>query len=307
MPRLFSSLHHHLFPRLVPEIVVVVNGSTDGTCAVAREYQCRVVVSDDPLHPGAARNLGMEVATGELLVFLDADVRVTGDWARRLSWIAGRTDGSDRLLSGYRYFVPEHPGFVERHWHEPLSRLEPRYVNGGNLLATRTAMRILSGFDPTLVSSEDVDLCARARANDISVVLDKELRTIHDGFPRTLTDVVRRERWHGAGDASSTRRLLNSRATCLATVFLGLHLMVLLGLALHWVLTLVGIAGIAGLCTGITWFRLRSQFVPSPVMTNVVFYCYLVGRSLAFIDGVLGAAGGRSSVRSQPAVQPPTP
>jgi len=55
------------------EVVVVVNGSTDGTVAVARKVADRVVLHLSPLGVARARNMGASVAHGSLLIFLDAD------------------------------------------------------------------------------------------------------------------------------------------------------------------------------------------------------------------------------------------
>jgi glycosyltransferase involved in cell wall biosynthesis len=57
------------------EIIVVANGCTDNTCAVARKFADRVM--DLPERAlGKARNTGAAKARGELLVFLDADTRL---------------------------------------------------------------------------------------------------------------------------------------------------------------------------------------------------------------------------------------
>ena len=70
----------------VAEIIVVVNGTTDATAEAAREAHCE---SDPPLQilveaqPGTAhaKNLGVELARGELLLFLDADSRISSGLA----------------------------------------------------------------------------------------------------------------------------------------------------------------------------------------------------------------------------------
>jgi len=57
------------------EIVVANNGSTDGTGDVARDRGCRVVRVEKRCI-GAARNGGAAVATGSILAFVDADIRI---------------------------------------------------------------------------------------------------------------------------------------------------------------------------------------------------------------------------------------
>jgi glycosyltransferase involved in cell wall biosynthesis len=56
------------------EIIVVDDGSTDASAAIAQSFGAPVRVLAQPnLGPAAARNLGLAHATGDLLAFLDAD------------------------------------------------------------------------------------------------------------------------------------------------------------------------------------------------------------------------------------------
>jgi glycosyltransferase involved in cell wall biosynthesis len=56
------------------EVIVVDDGSTDGTDAILASFGERIRVLDQPNRgPGAARNLGAEQAAGEFLFFLDSD------------------------------------------------------------------------------------------------------------------------------------------------------------------------------------------------------------------------------------------
>lgn len=57
------------------EIIVAVNGSSDGTEVVARRYTDRVLILGDG-NSGQARNEGARLARGEVLIFLDADNQV---------------------------------------------------------------------------------------------------------------------------------------------------------------------------------------------------------------------------------------
>jgi glycosyltransferase involved in cell wall biosynthesis len=74
------------------EVVVVDDGSTDASAALASAYgePVRVVRNDAPLGPPAARTAGMGVARGELVAFLDADdMWHPAKLARQLPHLAG--------------------------------------------------------------------------------------------------------------------------------------------------------------------------------------------------------------------------
>jgi glycosyltransferase involved in cell wall biosynthesis len=57
------------------EVIVADNGSTDGTGEVARDRGCRVVRVEKRCI-GAARNCGAAAASGSILAFVDADIRI---------------------------------------------------------------------------------------------------------------------------------------------------------------------------------------------------------------------------------------
>lgn len=66
------------------EVIVVDDGSEDGTARLARQCGARVV-SIERSGAAAARNRGVERASGDILLFTDADCRPGADWVDRMT------------------------------------------------------------------------------------------------------------------------------------------------------------------------------------------------------------------------------
>jgi GT2 family glycosyltransferase len=80
LQRVLASLQAQTYPREKFEVIVVSDGSTDGTddylSAVAPPYRMRFVTQPNE-GPAAARNRGVDMACGALVLFLDDDVVAT--------------------------------------------------------------------------------------------------------------------------------------------------------------------------------------------------------------------------------------
>jgi glycosyltransferase involved in cell wall biosynthesis len=61
------------------ELILVDDGSTDDSVAIAEQLGVRVLRTERNQGAGAARNLGVEHAKGDILVFVDSDVAIAPD------------------------------------------------------------------------------------------------------------------------------------------------------------------------------------------------------------------------------------
>jgi glycosyltransferase involved in cell wall biosynthesis len=162
--------------RSAREVIVVDDGSADGTAAVARSFGSRVrLIEQEPLGLGAARNTALAAATGEFAAYLDADDL----WdPRRLEvqLAAFEDDPSLDLVFGHmRRFVDGSPDELS----EPVAA---RY--GGALLFRHAAAEAVGPF-PTHVR--------------VGEFLDWTLRARHLGLREAIVpDVVILRREHGA-------------------------------------------------------------------------------------------------------------
>jgi GT2 family glycosyltransferase len=150
------------------ETIVVDDGSTDATAAIARAYGCRVI-STAQCGLSNARNTGLEAATGEIVAYLDDDAYPDPDWLTYLATMFMRTvyagvGGPNIAPPGdgpIAECVANAPGGPA---HVLLSDQEAEHIPGCNMAFRKACLEAIGGFDPQYrVAGDDVDVCWRLR------------------------------------------------------------------------------------------------------------------------------------------------
>jgi len=95
------------------ELIVVDDGSTDGTAAIAEQHATRVIRLDASHGPAEARNRAAEVAQGDILFFLDSDIRVTVPMIEQMVRLT-RENPESLGVSGATSCSPLNSGFFPR-------------------------------------------------------------------------------------------------------------------------------------------------------------------------------------------------
>jgi glycosyltransferase involved in cell wall biosynthesis len=175
------------------EILVVDDGSTDGTVDVAESFAPRVSVHSQPAAgPGAARNAGVALTRGRYIAFLDADdMWAPGKLGIQLFAFAA-SPGTDMVFGHLREFVsPElDPDVACRV--RPRLDLLPAYLPGSLLVRRESFLRV-GPLREDLAMGEFVDWMARARERGLREQLLPDhvlFRRVHD----TNLTLTRRER-----------------------------------------------------------------------------------------------------------------
>ncbi|MBW3562476.1 MAG: glycosyltransferase [Actinobacteria bacterium] len=150
------------------EVLVIDDGSTDDTAAIARRHERARLVSIEHGGLSVARNEGIRQATGEIVAYLDADAYPTPEWPYYLALAFDRPDVGG---AGGPNVPPPDDGLgskqVARAPGGPVHVLtaddRAEHVPGCNMAFWREqVLAEIGGFDPAYeAAGDDVDLCWR--------------------------------------------------------------------------------------------------------------------------------------------------
>jgi GT2 family glycosyltransferase len=150
------------YPRV--EVVVVDDGSTDASAAIASEYGFRVI-STPNRGLSNARNTGLAAARGDIVAYLDDDARPDPQWLRYL--VTAIDDGGHAGVGGPNLPPPGDGAIAEcvacspgGPTHVLLSDTIAEHIPGCNMAFRRNRLEAVGGFDPRFrIAGDDVDVC----------------------------------------------------------------------------------------------------------------------------------------------------
>ncbi len=167
------------------EIIVVDDGSRDGSAAIAQHMGARVLRFPSSRGPAAARNAGVKEARQPVILFLDADVMVHHDAIERIeSELQNCEVGA---LFGAYDDVPAAPGLVSQYrnllhhyTHSTAARNAWTFWAGCGAMR-RQLFVSAGGFDETYrqASIEDIELGARLSQAGVKILVVPEIQVCH--------------------------------------------------------------------------------------------------------------------------------
>lgn len=191
------------------EIIVMDNGSTDQTVQLVQTRNIPVFVVPN-VFVGELRNIGAQYASGDILVFIDADVTLNENWGVELERILESLKTNPLTLTGAQVRVPPTSSWVARGWYTPVEHSSnPAGINTGHMITTRYLFTKLNGFDNSLETGEDIDFSQRAVVVGAEVINNTALIAWHHGFPGTLKSFFDRQRWHGRSTATQSIKIFS--------------------------------------------------------------------------------------------------
>lgn len=160
-----DSLINQSYPKKNYEIIVVDNGSSDNTLKIIKSYMKDIVLLyEEKKGSYAARNKGIKLSKGEIIVFTDSDCIVGRDW---LFYIAKAFEKKKIKLIGGRIKAREKSNILLRYydrWGHPQKeffRSSHPFFATANMAIRKDKPDSLSLFNESLRSAGDVEFCLR--------------------------------------------------------------------------------------------------------------------------------------------------
>ncbi len=149
------------------EVIVVNDGSTDGSLAIAERFGYCRIISQPNKGLSVARNVGAQNSTGEIVAYTDSDCVADPDW---LAYLVSKMVVSDLVACGGPNFPPPEDNLVPAAvavspggpTHVLLSDDVAEHIAGCNMAFRRDVLLQLGGFDPVYrAAGDDIDICWR--------------------------------------------------------------------------------------------------------------------------------------------------
>ncbi len=190
------------------EQLVVDNGSTDNSVEVANKYGAHVTMAPD-VTISTLRNLAAKQAKGDVLAFIDADCSVGPNWFES---IQRHIDNSEVVCFGCPPTIPDNATWVQSCWYQVRRKISPdqpafeiEWLESMNMFVRRDAFQAVEGFDESMITCEDYDLCIRLKEQG-NILCDNRIIAIHHGEADTTQRFYKKERWRGSSNLQSLRK-----------------------------------------------------------------------------------------------------
>ena len=177
------------------EIIVVDDGSTDATRAIAQARDARVLQQSNQ-GAAAARNLGAQNANGDIVCFIDGDCVPDSNWIAAM--IAPFSDSSVVGAGGMkqtrqRVFMPR---FIQMEFDYRYDQVRSQryidFVDSGTAAYRREFFLKNKGFDTRLSDAEDAELSFRLSEQGFKMAFARDAIVYHE-HPLSLAEYLRRK------------------------------------------------------------------------------------------------------------------
>jgi cellulose synthase/poly-beta-1,6-N-acetylglucosamine synthase-like glycosyltransferase len=186
------------------EILVVDNGSSDGTAALIQARPVRYL-REPRRGVSHARNSGIAASRGEILAFVDADCLVEPQWLTELVRPFGDPEVG-AVAGDLQHVTPSTPAERQAarllgNWQRFAFNSNPAYPITANAAYRRDVIERIGGFDPHMTRAQDVELGLRFQERSGRRLAYAERATAHHRNRTTQLGFFRQQLgWaYGAG------------------------------------------------------------------------------------------------------------
>jgi glycosyltransferase involved in cell wall biosynthesis len=185
------------------EIIIVADGETDGIWRQAYASSARVLVNKTRMGPAASRNRGAEAATGDVLLFIDADVSIQPDTVRLFREAFQVDSGLAAVFGSYddepaaKSFLSRYRNLLHHFTHQRSDKQALTFWCGCGAIR-RDLFKSAFGFDDDYAeaSVEDIELGYRLTNAGHRIELHRDIQVKHlkkwDAATMIRTDVFAR-------------------------------------------------------------------------------------------------------------------
>jgi cellulose synthase/poly-beta-1,6-N-acetylglucosamine synthase-like glycosyltransferase len=189
-----KSLLSQNFSRSKYEVIIVDDGSSDKTKEIVSNFKSVKLVSIKHSGPAKARNKGVKISRGKIVVFTDSDCIPKKNWLKTLVDPFNNKDvvcvaGTYETLNKNK-IIARFVGYEIKHRHEKMKKNETiDFVGSYNCAYRKSIFKSFKGFDESFVtaSGEDPELSFRLERANYKIVFEPRAIVLHPHTPNIFS------------------------------------------------------------------------------------------------------------------------